>query len=95
MAIGATGSDNQDQTILQAFLDIVEFRPDWYPNLHDAFEWPRVQTLHLHGSFSPHKAGFNALNIESTVPEAVITDLKARGHGVQTIKPGAVTGSAG
>jgi hypothetical protein len=41
------GGDNQDQTILQAFLDIVEFWPGWYPNLHEAFEWPRVQRLHF------------------------------------------------
>ncbi len=50
MAIGSPGGDNQDQTILQAFLDVVEFWPDWYPNLHEAFEWPRVQTLHFYGS---------------------------------------------
>ena len=43
MAIGSPGGDNQDQTILQAFLDIVEFWPDWYPNLHEAFEWPRCR----------------------------------------------------
>jgi gamma-glutamyltranspeptidase/glutathione hydrolase len=47
MALGTPGGDNQDQTILQAFLNIVEFWPNWYPNLHEAFEWPRVQTLHF------------------------------------------------
>ena len=35
MAIGTPGGDNQEQTILQAFLNVVEFWPDWYPNLHD------------------------------------------------------------
>ena len=55
MAIGTPGGDNQEQTILQAFLNVVEFWPDWYPNLHDAFEWPRVQTLHFYGSFWPHR----------------------------------------
>ena len=39
MAIGTPGGDNQDQTILQAFLNVVEFWNDWYPNLHEAFEW--------------------------------------------------------
>lgn len=48
------GGDNQDQTILQAFLNIVEFWPDWYPNLHEAFEWPRVQAVHFCGPFWPH-----------------------------------------
>jgi gamma-glutamyltranspeptidase / glutathione hydrolase len=47
MALGSPGGDNQDQTNLQAFLDIVEFWPGWYPNLHEAFEWPRVQRLHF------------------------------------------------
>ena len=59
MALGTPGGDNQDQTILQAFLNTVEFWNDWYPNLHEAFEWPRVQTLHFYGSLWPHTAGFH------------------------------------
>jgi gamma-glutamyltranspeptidase/glutathione hydrolase len=94
MALGTPGGDNQDQTILQAFLDIVEFWPDWYPNLHEAFEWSRFQTLHFHGSFWPHNTGFNVLNVESTVPVAVINELKARGHEVQTVRPFSVLGCA-
>ena len=65
MALGTPGGDNQDQTIIQAFLNIVEFWDDWYPNLHAALEWPRFQTLHFHGSFWPHSAGFNKLNLEA------------------------------
>ena len=57
MALGTPGGDNQDQTILQAFLSMVEFWDDWYPNLHAALERPRVQTLHFYGSFWPHTAG--------------------------------------
>jgi len=87
MALGTPGGDNQDQTILQAFLNIVEFWPDWYPNLHEAFEWPRVQTLHFYGSFWPHDAGFNKLNLEGPIPEDVFKELKARGHDVSMIKP--------
>jgi gamma-glutamyltranspeptidase len=82
MAIGSPGGDNQEQTILQAFLDVVEFWPDWYPNLHEAFEWPRVQTLHFCGSFWPHNTGFNRLNLEANIPDTVYNDLKARGHDV-------------
>jgi gamma-glutamyltranspeptidase/glutathione hydrolase len=85
MAIGTPGGDNQDQTILQAFLNIVEFWPDWYPNLHTAFEWPRVQTLHFYGSFWPHDAGFNKLNVEAPVPDAVFKNLQNRGHDVSRI----------
>jgi gamma-glutamyltranspeptidase/glutathione hydrolase len=87
MALGTPGGDNQDQTILQAFLNIVEFWPDWYPNLHTAFEWPRVQTLHFFGSFWPHTPGFNKLNIESNISDAVFKDLQSRGHDVNKIRP--------
>jgi gamma-glutamyltranspeptidase/glutathione hydrolase len=87
MALGTPGGDNQEQTIIQAFLNVVEFRSDWFPNLHDAFAWPRVQTLHFHGSFWPHPSGFNKLNLESDIPDAVFQDLRARGHDVTKIAP--------
>ena len=94
MALGTPGGDNQDQTILQAFLDIVEFWPDWYPNLHEAFEWPRIQTLHFYGSFWPHDQGFNKLNVESSIPEAVTKDLQSRGHDVTRIRPFSIASCA-
>jgi gamma-glutamyltranspeptidase/glutathione hydrolase len=94
MALGTPGGDNQDQTILQAFLNIVEFWPDWYPNLHEAFEWPRVQTLHFYGSFWPHNTGFNKLNLESTLSDAVFKDLQQRGHDVSKIKPYSIASCA-
>ena len=85
MAIGTPGGDNQDQTILQAFLSIVEFWSDWYPNLHDAIAWPRVRTQHLHGSFWPHAAGFNQLDIESTISGEVVREMRSRGHQVNEV----------
>ena len=94
MALGTPGGDNQDQTILQAFLNIVEFWNDWYPNVHRALEWPRFQTLHFHGSFWPHEAGFNLLNLEATIPDAVFNELKARGHGVSRIRAFGMSGCA-
>ena len=94
MALGTPGGDNQEQTILQAFLNIVEFWPEWYPNLHQAFRWPRVQTLHFYGSFWPHPAGFNKLNVESDMPEAVYDDLKTRGHDISKIAPASIASCA-
>jgi gamma-glutamyltranspeptidase/glutathione hydrolase len=94
MALGTPGGDNQDQTILQAFLHVVEFWPEWYPNLHTAFEWPRVQTLHFYGSFWPHDAGFNKLNVEAVVPEAVFQELKRRGHDASRIREYGMSGCA-
>jgi gamma-glutamyltranspeptidase / glutathione hydrolase len=94
MALGTPGGDNQDQTILQAFLNIVEFWPAWYPNLHEAFDWPRVQTLHFHGSFFPHRTGFNHLNVEGMISDATIADLKARGHDAEKIRAFGMNGCA-
>ena len=94
MAIGTPGGDNQDQTILQAFLSIVEFWNDWYPNLHAALERPRAQTLHFYGSFWPHTAGFNQLNVEASVPDAVYNELKARGHDVSRLRTFGMSGCA-
>ncbi len=94
MALGTPGGDNQDQTILQAFLSVVEFWDDWYPNLHAALERPRVQTLHFYGSFWPHAPGFNKLNVEATVPDAVYNELRARGHNVSRLRPFGMSGCA-
>ena len=92
MGIGTPGGDNQEQTILQAFLSIVEFWDGWYPNLHAALERPRVQTLHFYGSFFPHTPGFNKLNVEATIPEDVYNELRARGHDVSRLRAFGMSG---
>jgi gamma-glutamyltranspeptidase / glutathione hydrolase len=94
MGIGTPGGDNQDQTILQALLSIVDFWDDWYPNLHAAIERPRVQTMHFYGSFWPHTAGFNQLNVEGAIPDAVYNELKARGHDVSRLRTFGMSGCA-
>jgi gamma-glutamyltranspeptidase/glutathione hydrolase len=94
MAIGTPGGDNQEQTILQAFLDVVEFWDDWYPNLHTAFAWPRAQTMHFYGSVSPHRIGFNRMNIEKPISTAVLEELKKRGHDATLIDQYGVSGCA-
>jgi gamma-glutamyltranspeptidase/glutathione hydrolase len=94
MALGTPGGDNQEQTILQAFLSVVEFWDDWYPNLHAALERPRVQTSHFYGSFWPHTPGFNKLNVEATVPDAVYNELRTRGHDVSRLRPFGMSGCA-
>ena len=94
MGLGTPGGDNQDQTILQAFLSIVDFWDDWYPNLHAALERPRAQTLHFYGSFWPHTPGFNKLNVEATIPDSVYDELRARGHDVSRLRPFGMSGCA-
>lgn len=87
LAIGTPGGDNQEQTILQTFLNIVEFEDYWYPNMHEAIALPRFQTLHFFESFWPHDTGFNRLNAESTIPVSTLRDLAARGHEVYQTPP--------
>ena len=87
LAIGTPGGDNQEQTILQMFLNIVEFPSQWYPNLHQAIQAPRVQSLHFYASFWPHETGFNQLNVENDLPPQVIRSLEDRGHVVNRLQP--------
>ena len=94
MALGTPGGDNQEQTILQAFLDVVEFWDDWYPNLHTAFSWPRVQTMHFYGSVAPHMPGFNRMNIEAPISQDVFDELKKRGHQIEKLRQYGVSGCA-
>jgi gamma-glutamyltranspeptidase/glutathione hydrolase len=94
MALGTPGGDNQDQTILQAFLSIVEFWDAWYPNLHAALERPRVQTGHFYGSFWPHTGGFNTLGVEAAIPDAVYEELQRRGHDVSRLRMFGMSGCA-
>jgi gamma-glutamyltranspeptidase/glutathione hydrolase len=94
MALGTPGGDNQEQTILQAFLNVVEFWEDWYPNLHTAFAWPRFQTMHFYGSVWPHRPGFNRMNMEVPIPKAVFDELKARGHDISEVRQYGVSGCA-
>jgi gamma-glutamyltranspeptidase/glutathione hydrolase len=94
MGIGTPGGDNQDQTILQAFLSIVEFWDDWYPNLHGALERSRVQTDHFYGSFWAHTPGFNRLGVEATVSDVVYQELQKRGHDVRRLRLFGMSGCA-
>ncbi|MBM3771523.1 MAG: gamma-glutamyltransferase family protein [Acidimicrobiia bacterium] len=94
MALGSPGGDNQDQTILQAFLSTVEFWDAWYPNLHGALERPRIQTEHFYGSFWPHTTGLNKLNVEAAVSDAVYKELQARGHDVRRLREFGMSGCA-
>ena len=94
LAIGTPGGDNQEQTILQTFLNIVEFEEGWYPNLHGAIEWPRVQTLHFQASFWPHNTGFNRINMEANIDPHVIESMRERGHDVTIVPPFKVSGCA-
>jgi gamma-glutamyltranspeptidase/glutathione hydrolase len=50
--------------------------------------------LHFYASFWPHAEGFNKLNVESDLPDAVFEDLRSRGHDVSKIPPASIPSCA-
>lgn len=94
LALGTPGGDNQEQTILQAFLNVVHFEGIWYPNLHAAFELPRIQTGHFLGSFWPHRIDANQLSVEGGISQEVLADLLARGHLARRVPAVSLSGCA-
>ncbi len=76
MAMSTPGGDNQDQALLQMFLNVVEFGL----NAQQAVEAPRFQTRHLVSSFDNHAWNRGDLLLDERIPSAVVNDLIARGH---------------
>ena len=76
LAIGTPGGDSQDQQILLVLLNIIDFGMD----VQAAIEVPRVNSLHPVSSFDNHRAQPGVLEVESTLPPAVLAELRARGH---------------
>jgi gamma-glutamyltranspeptidase/glutathione hydrolase len=76
LAIGTPGGDSQDQQILLVLVNIIDFGLD----VQAAIEAPRVNSLHPQSSFDDHRAQPGVLEVERTLPPAVIEELRARGH---------------
>lgn len=79
LALSTPGGDNQDQSLLQVLLDIIEFGF----NSQTAIEAPRIQTRHLVSSFDIHAMYPNSLLVDERISEATFRDLAARGHKVE------------
>jgi gamma-glutamyltranspeptidase/glutathione hydrolase len=71
----------QDQTLLQVFLNIVEFNM----SPQEAIEAPRFDSAHLYTSFDFHEFLTGKLNVERRVPQATIERLTAMGHRVTVV----------
>ncbi|HYY43035.1 MAG TPA: gamma-glutamyltransferase, partial [Pyrinomonadaceae bacterium] len=76
MILSTPGGDNQDQALIQVFLNIVEFGM----NPQEAVEAPRFDTLHLVSSFDDHSFVPGSLNVEARFADDVIRQLRERGH---------------
>jgi gamma-glutamyltranspeptidase/glutathione hydrolase len=78
MIMSTPGGDNQDQALLQVFLNIVEFGM----TPQEAVEAPRFQTEHFYSSFGNHEFVPAKLNLEGRIPKATADSLTATGHRV-------------
>lgn len=76
LAFSTPCGDGQDQTLLQVFLNVAEFGM----NPQEAVEAPRFNSQAMYSSFDDHRDEALLLDIEKRVPEAVLNQLRARGH---------------
>jgi len=83
IAFGTPGGDQQDQWQLIFFLRLVHGGL----NLQEAIDAPLFHTAHFQSSFHPRVADPGHLMIEPAFGQAVLDDLRARGHRVQVAQP--------
>ncbi len=78
LAFSTPGGDNQDQSLLQLFLNVVEYGM----NAENAVEAPRYQTRHLISSFDNHAWNRGDLLLDERIPAATFAELAEKGHKV-------------
>ncbi|WP_235857764.1 gamma-glutamyltransferase family protein [Marimonas lutisalis] len=83
LAFGTPGGDQQDQWQLIYFLRLVHGGM----NLQEAVDAPLFHTAHFLSSFHPRAVQPGHLMIEPAAGQAVIDDLRARGHKVDVADP--------
>ncbi|MGH9675000.1 MAG: gamma-glutamyltransferase, partial [Bryobacteraceae bacterium] len=76
MAMSTPGGDNQDQAMLQALLNIIDFGM----GPQEAVEAARFQTTHFQSSFDFHEFTPGRVSMEKRVPQATLDRLAALGH---------------
>ncbi|MGR3758031.1 MAG: gamma-glutamyltransferase family protein [Tranquillimonas sp.] len=86
LAFGTPGGDQQDQWQLILFLRLVHHGM----NLQEGIDAPLFHTGHFQPSFYPHVARPAHLMVEPALGDAVIADLRARGHEVEVAEPWSV-----
>jgi gamma-glutamyltranspeptidase / glutathione hydrolase len=84
MAISVAGGDQQDQAAIQVILNYVDFGM----SPEEAFKAPRFSTEHFISSFGQDRAQLGSLFLPDAVPEAVQSDLRARGHVIKALHGG-------
>jgi len=77
------GGDNQDQAMLQALLNLIDFGM----TPQEAVEAPRFQTEHFFSSFGNHEFVPGHVIFESRIPRETVDALAAMGHRVTVSGP--------
>ncbi len=83
LVFGTPGGDQQDQWQLVFFLRHVHHGL----NLQQAIDLPLFHTTHFPSSFYPRSREPGQITVEANVGEAVLEELRARGHGVTVAPP--------
>jgi gamma-glutamyltranspeptidase/glutathione hydrolase len=79
MVMSTPGGDNQDQSLVQMFLNVAEFGM----NAQEAVAAPRFQSRHLVSSFDNHAMNPGSLLVDERFGRPVALALKSRGHRVE------------
>ena len=79
MVMSTPGGDNQDQSLVQIFLNVAEFGMD----AQQAVAAPRFQSRHLVSSFDNHAMNPGSLLVDERFGRPVALGLKNRGHRVE------------
>lgn len=79
MIMSTPGGDNQDQSLVQMFLNVAEFGMD----AQQAVTAPRFQSRHLVSSFDNHAMNPGSLLVDERFGRPVALALKQRGHRVE------------
>lgn len=80
LVMSTPGGDNQDQTLLQVLLNVIEYGMD----AQRAVEAPRFETRHLVYSFDNHAMQPGDLKIDERMSGQSFQDLASRGHKIGT-----------
>ncbi|MEM7693003.1 MAG: gamma-glutamyltransferase family protein [Pseudomonadota bacterium] len=83
LAFGTPGGDQQDQWQLIFLLRLIHGGM----NLQEAIDGPLFHTGHLQASFDPRGIRLGHLMVEPALGDAVIENLRARGHAVEVAEP--------
>ena len=79
LPFGTPGGDVQPQSMVQLFLNVVEFGME----TQEAIEAPRVSSWGFPNSFWPHAYNPGFVGLEGRIDPDVIEDLRGRGHNVE------------